>query len=145
MEKIIYMEHKIDNSKEKNLLVARQLIAKHIEPTNENILSVWCDLFPADKVRINKALLDYKELFEWIGTFVSNRKIKDCDNRLTEIRRRGEKTLKEKGITVGFGAKMVKCPKDALATYDIFTKGKKYSGNYGSLMRRMGQLPRIDN
>ena len=48
------------------------------------------------------------------------------------------------GYPVGYGAKLVKEPKDSLATYNIFTKGKKYSGNYTALCLRMGRLSKKD-
>ena len=125
----------IQNLKEKSLLVTRQFIIKKIEPTDENIISVWCELFPSDKMRLNDL-----QLFEWIRNHVSSNGIDSCDEQLESIRRKGEMSLKTKGKRVGYGASLVKQPKDALATYNIFTKGKKYSGNYASLCRRIGML-----
>lgn len=127
----------IENLKEKRLLVVRQLIIKKIEPTDENIISAWCDLFPADK-----PMLDDAELFEWIRKHVNSNGIKSCDKQLEQVRRKRERCLKVKCVYIGYGAKMVKQPKNQLATYNIFTKGKKYSGNYNSLCRRIGRFPK---
>lgn len=127
----------IKNLKEKRLLITRQIILKQILPTDENIIETWCNLFPTDKLMLNDL-----ELFEWVRKHVSSNGIKSCDERLALLRRKGERNLKSKGKYVGYGAKLVKEPKNALATYNIFTKGKKYSGNYDSLSRRMGQLPK---
>lgn len=129
----------IDNLKEKELLITRRLIVKQIEPTDENIISTWGDLFPTDKQRLNAL-----EVFEWIRKYVNSNGIKSCDEQLERIRRKGEKILKAKGVYVGYGAKLVKKPKDALATYNIFTKGKKYSGNYTALCQRIGRMPKKD-
>lgn len=63
---------------------------------------------------------------------------------MARLRRKGERNLKSKGRRVGYGAKLVKEPKDTLATYNIFTKGKKYSGNYTSLCMRLGGLSKKD-
>ena len=128
----------IKNLKEKRLIIARQIILKQIEPTDENIISAWCDPFSADKLK-----LDDPELFDWMRKYVSNNNVKSCNEQLAHIRRKGERSLKAKGKYVGYGAKLVKQPKNALATYNIFTKGKKYSGNYQSLCQRMGQMPKI--
>lgn len=127
----------ISNLKEKSILIARQLIIKQIEPTDENIILAWCGLFPDDKPKLNDV-----ELFEWMRKFINSNGIKSCNEKLLRIRKNGERNLKNKGISVGYGAKLVEQPKDRLATYNIFTKGKKYSGNYSSLSRRMGQFPK---
>lgn len=124
----------IDNLKEKNLLIARLLIDKQINPTDKNINTVWCNIYPSDRPKLDI------ELMEWIRKFVNSRSIMYYDKQLAKIRRNGERDLKEKGQRVGYGAKLVKQPKNALATYDIFTKGKKYSGNYSSLSRRLSDL-----
>ena len=128
----------IKNFKEKRLIIARRIIINQIEPTDENIISEWCSLFPADKPKLNDP-----DLFGWMCRYVSSNNAKSCKEQLARVRRKGERNLKEKGKYVGYGAKLVKYPKDALATYNIFTKGKKYSGNYSSLSRRMGQMPKI--
>jgi len=135
----VILVKQIDNLKEKELLITRQLIVKQIQPADENIISTWCDLFPADKQRLN-----VPEVFEWIRKYVNSNGIKSCDEQLERLRRKGEKTLKTKGVYVGYGAKLVKQPKDALATYNIFTKGKKYSGNYTALCQRIGRMPKKD-
>ncbi|MBQ2884215.1 MAG: hypothetical protein IJE43_10670 [Alphaproteobacteria bacterium] len=127
----------INNLKEKRLLVVRQLIIKQTELTDENISSVWCDLFPDDKLKLNDT-----ELFEWITKQVNSNGIASCDKQIERIRRKGEKCLKVKCKYVGYGAKLVKQPKNQLATYNIFTKGKKCSGNYESLCRRVGTFSR---
>lgn len=76
--------------------------------------------------------------------YISNNNVKSCKEHLARLRRKGERNLKSKGKYVGYGAKLVKEPKDALSTYNIFTKGKKYSGNYTALCLRMGRLPKKD-
>lgn len=128
----------IKNLKEKRLIIARHMIINQIEPTDENIISEWCNPFSADKLRLND-----QELFEWMRKYVSSNNVKSCNEQLERIRRKCERNLKEKGKYVGYGAKLVKQPKDTLATYDIFTKGKKYSGNYYSLCQRMGRFSKI--
>lgn len=128
----------IKNLKEKRLIIARQIIIQGIEPTDENIINKWCSLFSADKLRLGDT-----ELFEWMRRYVSSNNVKSCNEHLKQIRQKGETNLKAKGKYVGYGAKLVKQPKDALATYDIFTKGRKYSGNYYSLCQRIGRFPRI--
>lgn len=127
----------IDNLKEKNLLIARLLIGKQLNPTDENITTVWCDVYPNDRPKLDI------ELMEWIRKFVNSHSIIYCDKQLVKIRRNGERDLKEKGQRVGYGAKLVRQPKNALATYDIFTKGKKYSGNYSSLSQRLCNFSKI--
>lgn len=128
----------ICNLKEKRLIIARYMIINKIEPTDENIISEWCNPFSADKSKLNNP-----ELFEWMRKYVSSNNAKSCKEQLARLRRKGERNLKEKGKYVGYGAKLVKEPKDTLATYNIFTKGKKYSGNYQSLCQRMGRFPKI--
>lgn len=123
----------IENLKEKSLLVVRQLIVEKIKPTDEKIISVWCDLFSSDALMLNDT-----ELLEWIRKHVNSNGIKSCDEQLERIRRKGERYLKAKCTYIGYDAKLVKQPKKKLATYDIFTKGKKYSGNYNSLCKRIG-------
>lgn len=127
----------IKNLKEKRLIIARQIIINQTEPTDENITAAWCSLFTADKLRLNDP-----ELFEWIRKHVGSNNVKSCNEQLERIRRKGEKVLKAKGKYVDYGAKLIKQPNNALAVYSIFTKGKKYSGNYDSLSRRMGQMPK---
>ena len=84
------------------------------------------------------------ELFDWMRKFISSNNVKSCKEQLTRLRRKGERNLKSKGEHVGYGAKLVKEPKDTLSTYNIFTKGKKYSGNYSALCQRIGRLPKKD-
>ncbi|MDO4306688.1 MAG: hypothetical protein Q4C77_07625 [Eubacteriales bacterium] len=124
-----------NNIKEKRLLVIRQLIIKKIDSTDENIISVWCDLFPNDKLELNET-----ELLEWIKKYVNKTDIKSCEKRLAKVRQKRERSLRAKGTYVGYGAKLLRQPKDALATYIIFTKGRKYSGDYNSLCRRISRL-----
>lgn len=127
----------IDNLKEKNLLIARLLIGKQLNPTDENITTVWCDVYPSDRPKLDI------ELMEWIRKFVNSHSIIYCDKQLAKIRRCGERKLKKKGQCFGYGAKLVKQPKNALATYDIFTKGKKYSGNYSGLSQKLCNFSKI--
>lgn len=131
----------ISNLKEKELLIIRQLIIKQIEPTDENIINAWCNPFSADDYKLNNS--DNAELFEWMRKFIRSNNVKSCDKQLARLRRKGERNLKSKCVHVGYGAKLVKEPKDALATYNIFTKGKKYSGNYTALCQRIGRMPNV--
>ena len=128
----------IKNLQEKRLIVARHIMLEQVEPTNENIINAWCNPFSADKDKLDHA--ESTELFDWMRKFISSNDVKSCKEQLKRLRRKGERNLKSKGDHIGYGAKLVKEPKDALATYNIFTKGKKYSGNYSSLCIRMGRL-----
>lgn len=134
---------KIKNLQEKRLIIARHIMLDQIEPMDENIISVWCKTFPADKYKLEHS--EGTELFDWMRRFLNSNTVKSCKEHLARLRRKGERNLKSKGKRVGYGAKLVKEPKDALATYNIFTKGKKYSGNYTSLCLRMAGLPKKDN
>lgn len=129
---------KIKNLQKKRLVIARHIMLKQIEPTDENIISVWCDLFPADSYKLNNS--DNAEMFDWMHKFIRSNNVKSCNEQLARLRRKGERNLKAKGEHVGYGAKLVKEPIDALATYNIFTKGKKYSGNYTALCQRIGRM-----
>lgn len=51
-----------------------------------------------------------------------------------------EKILRTKCKYIGYGAKLVDCPKNELAKYIIFTRGKKYSGNYDSMCCMIGRI-----
>ena len=130
----------IKNLQEKRLIIARHIMLDQIEPTDENIINVWCKTFSADKYKLEHT--DDTELFDWMRRFISSNDVKFCKEQLTRLRRKGERNLKSKGEHVGYGAKLVKEPKDTLATYNIFTKGKKYSGNYASLCLRMMGFPK---
>lgn len=132
----------IKNLQEKRLIVAMHIILEQIEPTDENIINAWCNPFSADKYKLEHA--EDTELFDWMRKFISDNNVKSCKEQVARLRRKGERNLKSKGEHVGYGAKLVKEPKDALATYNIFTKGKKYSGNYTALCLRMGRLPKKD-
>ncbi len=130
----------IDNLKEKRLIIARHIMIDQIEPTDENIIKAWCDPFSADKHKLNNA--EDTALFDWMRKFIRSNNVKSCNEQLARLRRKGERNLKSKGEHVGYGAKLVKEPKDTLAIYDIFTKGKKYSGNYTALCQRIGRMPK---
>lgn len=131
---------KIKNLQEKRLIIARHIMLDQIEPTNENIIKAWCNPFIADKYKLEHA--EDTELFDWMRRYISSNTVKSCKEQLARLRRKGERNLKSKGKRVGYGAKLVKEPKDTLATYNIFTKGKKYSGNYTALCLRMVRLPK---
>lgn len=124
----------IYNLKEKSLLVTRYILKNQLEPTDENILKSWSAISLSDKSIVDA------ELIEWIRKASINNDIKSCDKKLANIRRTGEKNLKDKGKGVDYGAKLVVSPKQALATYNIFTHGRKFSGNYHSLSRKLGQF-----
>lgn len=132
----------IKNLQEKRLIIARHIMLDQIEPTDENIINAWCNPFSADKYKLEHA--EDTELFDWMRKFISSNNVKSCKEQLARLRRKGERNLKLKGERVGYGAKLVKEPKNALATYNIFTKGKKYSGNYTALCLRMGRLSKKD-
>lgn len=125
------------------MIIARHIMLEKIEPTDENIISAWCKTFSADKYKLEHT--EDTELFDWMRRFISSNSVKSCKEHLARLRRKGERNLKSKGKYVGYGAKLVKEPKDSLATYNIFTKGKKYSGNYTSLCLRMTGFPKRDN
>ena len=131
---------KIQNLREKRLLVTRKILVDKTEPTDENIIATWriVSMLDADKVALDK------DLIEWIRRHVNSNNVKSCDNQLASVRRKGERNIKSKANTVGYGAKLVKSPKNALATYDIFTKGKKYSGNFYKLCCRLGTFPKVE-
>lgn len=132
----------IKNLQEKRLIIARHIMLDQIEPTDENIIKAWCNPFIADKYKLDH--VEDTELFDWIRKFISSNNVKSCKEQLVRLRRKGERNLKLKGELVGYGAKLVKEPKDTLATYNIFTKDKKYSGNYASLCIRLGRLSKKD-
>jgi hypothetical protein len=71
---------------------------------------------------------------------VSSNDVQSCKEQWEWLRRKGERNLKAKGKYAGYGAKLVKAPKDVLAIYNIFTKGKQYSGNYVALFQILGRL-----
>ena len=130
---------KIQNLREKRLLVTRRMLVDKTESTDENIIATWriVSMLDADKVALDK------DLIEWIRRHVNSNNVKSCDSQLASVRRKGERNLKSKAKIVGYGAKLVKSPKNALATYNIFTKGKKYSGNFYRLIRRLGTLTKV--
>ena len=66
----------IKNLKEKRLLVSRKMIVDTVEPTNENILSVWGKMCYSDKDLIDA------ELIEWIRKCVTSNGIKSCNKLL---------------------------------------------------------------
>ena len=132
----------IKNLQEKRLIIARHIMLEQIDPTDENIINVWCNPFSADKYKLEHA--EDTELFDWMRKFISSNDVKSCKEQLARLRRKGERNLKSKGEHVGYGAKLVKEPKDTLAIYNIFTKGKKYSGNYSALCQIIGRLSKKD-
>ena len=103
----------IKNLQEKRLIVARHIMLERIEPTNGNIINAWCNPFSADKYKLDHA--EGTELFDWMRKFISSNDVKSCNEQLERLRRKGERNLKSKGERVGYGAKLVKEPKDALA------------------------------
>ena len=141
MEEKGYMKE-IKNLQEKRLIIARHIILDQIEPTDENIIHAWCNPFSSDKYELDHA--ENTELFDWMRKFVRSNNVKSCNEQLARLRRKSERNLRSKGERVGYGAKLVKEPKDALAIYNIFTKGRKYSGHYTSLCIRMGRLAKKD-
>lgn len=130
----------LKNQQEKQLIIVRRIIADKIDPTDENIISTWCNLFPEDKYKLND--MEDTELFDKIRKFIRGNNIKSCNVQLARLRRKGERNLKSKGNRIGYRAKLVKESKNYLAKYDIFTKGKKYSGNYNALCQKLGVLTR---
>ena len=136
------MAKEIKNLQEKRLIIARHIILEEIEPADENIINAWSSPFSADKHKLEHA--EDTELFDWMRKFVRSNNVKSCNEQLARLRRKGQRNLKSKGKRVGYGAKLVKEPKDTLAIYNIFTKGKKYSGNYAALCIRLGRFSKKD-
>ena len=133
---------KIKNLQEKRLIIARHIMLEQIDPTNENIINAWCNSFSTDRYKLNH--VEDTELFDWMRKFIRGNNVKSCNEQLARLRRKGERNLKCKGKQVGYSAKLLKEPKNALATYNIFTKGKKYSGDYTALCQRLGSLSKKD-
>ena len=136
-EKKIYMEEnkkEIYNLKEKKFLVVRCILNYKIEPTDENILRAWNALCMMDSQNVDA------EVLEWTKRIVGKNTVESCDKKIENIRRDNERILKNKAEKVGYGAKLVVSPKQALATYNIFTHGRKFSGNFHSLSRRLGKF-----
>lgn len=94
MEETIYMKE-IKNLQEKRLIIARHIMLDQIEPTDENIINVWCKTFSADKYKLEH--IEDTELFDWMRKFISNNNVKSCKEQLARLRRKGERNLKSKG------------------------------------------------
>lgn len=131
---------RIKNLQEKRLIIARHIMLEQIEPTDENIIKAWCNPFIDDKYKLERA--EDTELFDKMRRIIRKNNIKSCNEQLARLRRKSEKNLKSKANRIGYRAKLVKESKNYLAKYDIFTKGKKYSGNYNALCQKLGVLLR---
>ena len=129
----------IYNLEEKKFLIVRRILDYKIEPTDENILRAWNALCMSDRPNVDA------ELLEWTKRIVAKNTIKSCDKKLENIRRGNERVLKNRAEKVGYGAKLVVSPKQSLATYNIFTHGRKFSGNFHSLSRRLGRFQNKNN
>lgn len=82
----------LNNVKEKELIVTRQILIDKITPSDEVIISIWGKLFPADKLKLLNQ--NNTELFKWIRRHVNSNWIKSCNEQLERIRRKGERNLK---------------------------------------------------
>ncbi len=54
-----------------------------IEPTDENIINVWCKTFSADKYKLEHA--EDIELFDWMRRFISSNSVKSCKENLARL------------------------------------------------------------
>lgn len=98
----------IKNLQEKRLIIARHIMLEQIEPTDENIINMWCKTFFTDKYKLEHT--EDIELFDWMRRFISSNSVKSCKENLARLRRKGERNLKSKGKYIGYGAKLVKEP-----------------------------------
>ncbi len=81
----------IKNLQEKRLIIARHIMMDQIEPTDENIINVWCNPFSADKHKLNNA--EDTELFDWMRKFIRSNNVKSCNEQLARLRRKVERNL----------------------------------------------------
>ena len=110
----------INNFREKQLIVIRQMLKKGTEPTEQNIISLWKNSFDED---ISE--LDDPEVFTWMKDKLGDWDLDTCDIQLDRLRRKGKKFLSSIGKQRGFTAKITKQLKTKLAIYLIVTKGQK--------------------
>lgn len=130
------MNKRIINYNEKKVIVARQVMILNLDSTPENVITEWEKMYPKDIDRVR----DNTELFDWMAKFIRNNNVKFCNALLARVRNKQEKILRTKCKYIGYGAKLVDCPKNELAKYIIFTRGKKYSGNYNSMCCMIGRI-----
>lgn len=122
------MDNRIINYNEKKVIVARQVMILNLDSTPENVITEWEKMYPKDIDRVR----DNTELFDWMAKFIHSNNVKSCNAVLARVRSKQEKVLRTKCKYIGYGAKLVK--------YIIFTRGKKYSGNYNSMCCMIGRI-----
>ena len=66
-----------------------------IEPTDENIISMWCKTFSADRYKLEHT--EDTELFDWMRKFISNNNVKSCKEQLVRLRRIGKECIELPG------------------------------------------------
>ena len=130
------MGNKIINYNEKKVIVARQIVILHLDSTPENVIAEWEKMYPKDIDKVR----DNTELFDWMTKFIHSNNVKSCNAVLARVHSKQEKVLRAKCKYIGYGAKLVDCPKNELAKYIIFTRGKKFSGNYNSMCCMIGRI-----
>lgn len=130
------MGNKIINYNEKKVIVARQVMILGMDSTPENVIAEWEKMYPKDIYKVR----DNTELFDWMTKFIHSNNVKSCNAVLARVCSKQEKVLRTKCKYIGYGAKLVDCPKNELAKYIIFTRGKKYSGNYNSMCCMIGRI-----
>ena len=127
----------INNFREKQLIVIRQMLKKGTEPTEQNIITQWKNSFDED---ISE--LDDPEVFTWMKDKLGDWDLDTCDIQLDRLRRKGKKFLSSIGKQRGFTAKITKQLKTKLAIYLIVTKGQKFYGTYSDICEKMYTIPR---
>ena len=130
------MDNKIINYNEKKVIVARRIMILELDSTPENVITEWEKMYPKDIDKVR----DNTELFDWMAKFIHSNNVKSCNAVLARVRNKQEKILRTKCKDIGYGAKLVDCPKNKLAKYIIFTRGKKCSGNYNSMCCMIGRI-----
>ena len=85
----------IKNLQEKRLIIARHIMLDQIEPTDENIISMWCKTFSADRYKLEHT--EDTELFDWMRKFISNNNVKSCKEQLVRLRRIGKECIELPG------------------------------------------------
>lgn len=127
----------INNFREKQLIVIRQMLKKGTESTEQNIITQWKNSFDED---ISE--LDDPEVFTWMKDKLGDWDLDTCDIQLDRLRRKGKKFLSANGKYRGFSAKITSQLKSKLATYVIVAKGKQFYGTYSDMCEKMYTIPR---
>lgn len=128
------MERTIKNLKEKKVLVARHIIVGGAEPTDENIIKAWKNISDSDVEYVDDVIKGQ------IRKYVLSNDAESIDKKIYNVRRRLAKNLKYKGKYMNYGGKVIKQPKNQLATFIIMTKGNMYSGDYEKLNIKLMEM-----